>query len=84
EGKEERFAWLKGMDTSKWYSDDEVMALPRGTAVRYAKTAARFRKELIEKYGEERGSKVRYAEAYEVCEYGKPLTEELKAKFFPF
>lgn len=84
EGKEERFAWLKGMDTSKWYSDDEVMALPRGTAVRYAKTAARFRKELIERYGEERGSKVRYAEAYEVCEYGAPLTEDLKAKFFPF
>lgn len=82
--KEERFEWLKGMDTTKWYSDEEVNALPRGYAVRFAKTAARFRKELIEKYGEERGSKVRYAEAFEVCEYGSPLTDELKAQLFPF
>ena len=84
EGAAERFEWLKGMDTTKWYSDEEVMALPRGTAVRFAKTAARFRKELIEKYGEERGAKIRYAEAYEVCEYGSPLTDELKAQMFPF
>ena len=25
-----------------------------------------------------------YAEAYEVCDYGKPLTEEMKKEFFPF
>ena len=52
--------------------------------VRYAKTAARFRKELIEKYGEEKGSKVRFAEAFEISEYGSPLTDELKPKLFPF
>ncbi len=84
EGAAERFEWLKGMDTTKWYTDEEVKALPRGYAVRYAKTAARFRKELVEKYGEERGSKIRYAEAYEVCEYGAPLTDERKAQLFPF
>ena len=39
---------------------------------------------VLEKYGEEKGSKVRYAEAFEVCEYGSPLTEELKAQLFPF
>ncbi|MBR0360704.1 MAG: hypothetical protein IIX21_06315 [Clostridia bacterium] len=42
-----------------------------------------FRKELIERYGEERGKKIRYAEAFEVCEYGEKLTDELKEKFFP-
>ena len=85
EGDEERFEWLKGMDTSKFISDDEVMSINNhGYAVRYAKTAARFRAELIEKYGEERGSKVRYAEAFEVCEYGTPLTEEMKKEMFPF
>lgn len=79
-----RFEWLKGMNITEDTTDEEVMAAPRGYAVRYAKTAARFRKELIEKYGKERGSKVRFAEAYEVCEYGDPLTEELKAALFPF
>ena len=79
-----RFEWLKGMEITKDTTDEEVMAAPRGYSVRYAKTAARFRKELIERYGEEKGSKVRYAEAYEVCEYGSQLTEELNKKLFPF
>lgn len=55
-----------------------------GYAPRFARPAARFRQELIAKYGEERGSKIRYAEAYQICEYGYPLTEELYKKFFPF
>ena len=81
ESPEERYEWLKGMDTSREYSDEEVMALSRGWAVRFAKTAARFRKELIEKYGEEKGSKIRYAEAFQVCEYGNPMTKELEELF---
>lgn len=85
ESEDERFEWLKGMDTSRFISDDEVMSINNhGYALRYAKTAARFRAELIAKYGEERGSKVRYAEAFEVCEYGTPLTEEMKKEMFPF
>ncbi|MBR2452530.1 MAG: PIG-L family deacetylase [Clostridia bacterium] len=80
----ERFEWLKGMEITADTTDEEIMAAPRGYAVLFAKTAARFRKELIQKYGVERGSKIRYAEAFEVCEYGAPLTEELKNKFFPF
>ena len=58
-------------------TDEEIRAAKRGYAVRFARTAARFRKELIEQYGPERGTKIRYAEAYEVCEYGEPLTEEM-------
>lgn len=84
EDPKERFEWLKGMNITPDTTDDEVRAAKRGYAVQYAKTAARFRKELIERYGEERGSKVRYAEAYETCEYGAPLTDELKKVFFPF
>ena len=84
EGKEERFEWLKGMNITSDTSDEEVMSATRGYAVRFAKTAARFRKELIEKYGEERGSKVRYAEAFEISEYGRKLDDELKEKLFSF
>lgn len=83
-GEKERFEWLKGMNITEDTTDEEIMAATRGYSVRYAKTAARFRKELIEKYGEKFGSKIRYAEAYEVCEYGAPLTDELKKKLFSF
>jgi hypothetical protein len=46
--------------------------------------AERFRKELGEWYGAERGQKARYAEAFEICEYGRrPDKNELR-KLFPF
>ena len=81
----ERIEWLKGMDTAKFISDEEVTKLGgHGYAVRFAKTAARFRAELIAKYGEERGSRVRYAEAFEICEYGEQPTKEQLAEMFPF
>lgn len=81
EGETERFRWLKGMEVTEVTTDEEVMTAQRGYMVRFAKPAARFRKELIEKYGTERGRKVRFAEAYEICEYGHPFTEEYKAVF---
>lgn len=84
EGKEERFEWLKGLNITEKTTDEEVMAAKRGYAVRFAKTAARFRKELIEIYGEEKGSKIRYAEAFGICPYGSPLTEEIKKELFTF
>jgi N-acetylglucosamine malate deacetylase 1 len=49
-----------------------------------AAEADRFRSELIARYGDERGHSVRYAEAFEVSEYGAPLTEELSCLLFPF
>lgn len=46
--------------------------------------AKRFRADLIEWYGEEAGNAVKYAEAFELCEYGRrPTREELK-QLFPF
>ncbi len=85
EDKAERFEWLKGMNITEETTDEEILSSKsHGWAVTFAKTAARFRKELIAKYGEERGSKVRYAEAYEICEYGEPLTDEMRKLLFDF
>lgn len=84
EGEEERFAWLKGMEITQDTTDEEILAAPRGWAVRFAKTAARFRKDLIARYGAERGSKVRYAESFELCEYGKKPTPEMEKELFGF
>lgn len=46
--------------------------------------ADRFRANLIERYGEQRGAAVANAEAFEVCEYGSPLTPALRERLFPF
>jgi LmbE family N-acetylglucosaminyl deacetylase len=60
---------------------DEVR---RDLAKRYAGHAESYRDALVKSYGAERGRKVKYAQAYEVCEYGRqPSREELK-KLFPF
>lgn len=46
--------------------------------------ANKFRESLIEWYGAEAGKNVKYAEVFEICEYGRrPSKEELK-KLFPF
>ena len=51
---------------------------------RFAATADQYRQKLIEFYGPVKGRKVRYAEAFEVCEYGRqPTAAELK-ELFPF
>ena len=51
---------------------------------RQGREAEKFRDQLIKLYGEERGKKVKFAEAFELCEYGRrPTPEELK-KLFPF
>jgi LmbE family N-acetylglucosaminyl deacetylase len=51
---------------------------------RQGRIADRYREALISWYGEEAGKAAKYAEAFEVCEYGRqPNREELK-KLFPF
>ena len=51
---------------------------------RYAGLADRFRPKLIELLGEEKGKAVKYAESFEVCEYGTQPTREELMKIFPF
>jgi LmbE family N-acetylglucosaminyl deacetylase len=51
---------------------------------RFASTADQYRDKLVEVYGPQAGKQVRYAEAFEICEYGRrPNAEELR-KLFPF
>jgi LmbE family N-acetylglucosaminyl deacetylase len=55
-----------------------------GHADRNRALAERFRNNLIEWYGADQARKVTFAEAFEVCEYGrKPDRNELR-KLFPF
>jgi len=51
---------------------------------RSGRTADRFRSKLVELYGEELGKKVRHAEAFEICEYGRRPNAEQIRQLFPF
>jgi len=51
---------------------------------RFASIADKYREKLVELYGAERGARIRYAEAFQVTEYGRqPSAEELR-EMFPF
>lgn len=49
-----------------------------------SRDAERFRTDLVVRYGKDRGERVRYAEAFEVCEYGRPMTSLDASRLFPF
>jgi len=61
-------------------SDDDR----RAGAARETMNADRFRDLLVRFYGPERAAVVKYAEAFEGCEYGAPLTEQNSGRLFPF
>lgn len=45
--------------------------------------ATKYRNRLIDLYGRNKGSQIRYAEAFELCQYGRqPSIEELQKLFF--
>lgn len=46
--------------------------------------ADRYRSALREWYGDERGKQVKYAEAFEICEYGRQPSKREILKLFPF
>jgi N-acetylglucosamine malate deacetylase 1 len=51
---------------------------------RAAGLADRFRSKLIDLLGPEKGKEVKYAEAFEVCEYGSQPSKEELLRIFPF
>jgi len=53
-------------------------------ASHFAATANRFRSRLAEWYGADRAAGIKYAEAFEICEYGRQPTKEEIRQLFPF
>ncbi len=50
---------------------------------RFASIANNCRDKLVELYGEDVGSQVKYAEAFEICEYGRRPNKDEILKLFP-
>jgi LmbE family N-acetylglucosaminyl deacetylase len=55
-----------------------------GHAGRDQAIARRYRDKLAEWYGKEQAEKVRHAEAFEICEYGRRPDKKELARLFPF
>ena len=51
---------------------------------RYATPAVKYYDRVVARYGEEKAHDIRFAEVFELCEYGKQMTPELEKELFPF
>lgn len=80
---EARYEWLHGDRVTADTPDGEVLGMT-GYSRRFALAAALYRDKLVERYGEERGRCIRFAEAYAVSEYGAQLTPETGKRLFPY
>jgi LmbE family N-acetylglucosaminyl deacetylase len=63
---------------------DRKKQVRTGHASRNEGLAKRFRNILVDWYGKEAGEKVHYAEAFEICEYGRRPSKNELAELFPF
>ena len=51
---------------------------------RFAATASQFRLQLGNWYGDAAAKNIKYAEAFEICEYGRTPSKTEIRKLFPF
>ena len=63
---------------------DRRRQVREGFATRSRDIADRFRGKLTEWYGAERAAKIEFAEAFEICEYGRQPTKDELRQLFPF
>lgn len=82
EDKNERFKWLIGIDITDETTDEEILGHSFCYAQRFAKSAIVYRDSLIRIFGEERGRKIRFAETFELCEYGRQPSPEMIKELF--
>ncbi len=86
--RSQMFEWLP-------FNQGELAEVPLGEAgrrhwlrdkyvVRQRPQLERYRAEVVAAYGAERAKKIEWIEPYEVSEYARPLTPELRKKLFPF
>lgn len=65
-------------------TDDRKEWLSNRLLRHFSSIADKYRDKLNEIYGNELGDSIQYAEAFESCEYGSPLSTESISTLFPF
>jgi len=83
---EGRREWIRSPRLPETVTDEEILAKELYNCTceyQEAFAAAKYRDMLITRYGEEKGRKIRFAEAFCVSEYGSPLTKEKEEELFP-
>ncbi|HUX55864.1 MAG TPA: PIG-L family deacetylase [Bacteroidales bacterium] len=84
--KSQMYEWLpfnQGVLDQVPVSDSDRRAW-LGKAKKEWSSANPYRDKLIELYGKDRGSKIKYCEAFQDSGYGAPLTKENISYYFPF
>ncbi len=77
--------WVERMENQVPAEDaDKLNWLTENVQSRDAAIAEQCLDKLKQRYGTERGEVVKYAEAFEISEYGAPLPEDKIANYFPF
>lgn len=89
-GMESQFVEGGALGSADLIAGGEAKLVERRRYVRSAfekrdrRTGEKYREELKDWYGDEQAEKIAYAEAFEVCEYGRQPTDEELRKLFPF
>jgi LmbE family N-acetylglucosaminyl deacetylase len=86
EHKSQMYEWLpfnRG-ELDKVPATDSERRKWLGTTRAIGSSASPYREKLIEHYGKERGSKIKYCEAFQDSGYGTRLTKENIKHYFPF
>jgi LmbE family N-acetylglucosaminyl deacetylase len=77
--------WLEGILDQVPSDEGQRRTWLRGWyAMQVRRRADRYRRELIAAYGEDRGSRIEFAEMYEISEYGSPLDAAARQRLFGF
>jgi LmbE family N-acetylglucosaminyl deacetylase len=77
--------WLFGyLDQVPKGKSERLEWTRKRTEGRYGSVAQKYRKQLVSLLGDEKGKAVRYAEAFQVCEYGSQPDKDQLMKLFPF
>lgn len=64
--------------------EDRKSWLKERVQKRISPLAERYRDLVTATYGPDRGPGIRFIEAFEICEYGSPLTAESRRRLFPY
>ncbi len=82
------FEWLPynagGLHEVPAGASDRRQWLEHQLRVRLKQQAERYRKLLVQQYGDQHGRRVEFAEAFEGCEYGSPLDAVARKRLFAF